>query len=62
MADWEYLHLSTEIGTGDLDGADDWTARLLAHGREGWEAVGPVVLHDQRGDVRFLLLKRVLRD
>jgi len=58
---WEYLRLSTEIGTGASGlpaGEDDWTSRLTAAGAEGWEAVGPVVLHDASGDVRFLLLKR----
>ena len=61
MATWEYLRLSTEIATGDPElpaSQDDWMARLTAAGAEGWEAVGPVVLHDRDGDGRFLLLKR----
>jgi len=58
---WEYRRLSTEIGTGQPElpvSEDDWMVRLTSAGAEGWEAVGPVVLHDQPGDVRFLLLKR----
>lgn len=62
VTDWEYLRLSTEIGSGDADGEDDWMSRLTSHGHQGWEVVGPVVLHDRGGDVRFLLMKRAVRD
>ncbi len=58
---WEYLRLSTEIGTGEPElpaSEDDWMVRLTSAGANGWEAIGPVVLHDQHGDVRFLLMKR----
>jgi len=58
---WEYLRLSTEIGTGEAErpaSEEDWMMRLRSHGADGWETVGPVVLHDPRGDVRFLLMKR----
>ena len=62
MTTWEYLRLSTEIETGEPEpvGEDDWMVRLTSAGADGWEAVGPVVLHDQHGDVRFLLMRRAV--
>jgi len=61
VTNWEYLRLSTEIGTDDPElpaSVDDWLMRIVSLGVQGWEAVGPVVLHDQPGEVRFLLMKR----
>lgn len=64
MTTWEYLRLSTEIGTGDRElpaSEDDCMVRLTSAGTDGWEAVGPVVVHDQHGDARFLLTKRATK-
>ena len=64
MTTWEYLRLSTEIGTGEPEmpaSESDWMVRLASAGADGWEAVGPVVLHDQHGDERFLLMERAQR-